>query len=821
MKKVMHYQLDVKPKRTERIQNLLNYVRSQEPMICIERARYVTESYKETETLPAILRRAKADEKVFTNMSIYILPGSLLVGNQASRPRGVALFPEFAVDFLERELIYHDPYDPADRPADRYKVDDRLLPELKKIINWWKGRTHKERIYANLPDEAIRVHDKSWVVNDFNFMHGGDGHYSPDYPWLLEHGVGHIIRKCKDGLENLDWHEADAVDKMRFYEAVIISCQALIQWARRYANLAKEKAKTEKDPRRKEELLKIADICRWVPENPARNFHEALQFITFVQLAVQIEDNGQGISLGRLDQFLWPYYKKDLAEGKITPEEAEELFQNMFIILETVERFRSWPDTDYFRGNPIFQNVTLGGVDPYTREDSSNELTYIILDAVANARTTQPTFYVRWHKKAPEEYKLKAAEVIRVGTGFPAVANDELYIKAMLRQGYSEEDAYNYCVISCAETGVQGLRGGRTGAAWYCLAKTLELTLYNGKDPRTGEQFHPNINGKDLSSFSNFEELWEAFCDQISYYLKIHVMLDNIIDKLWEEHLEEPLAAALGCPRTTLERGKALKQGGAKYDFSGNQTIGLANVANSLYAIKKLVFEDKKITGGQLLHALRTNFEDMNTDPTGPEIQQMCLSLPKYGNDIDEVDMLARDSLEYVCKELLKYKNTRYGRGPIGGTFQASTTTVSSNTPFGKITGALPDGRPAGKPLADGQSPMRGTDTKGPTAAVNSVSKLRNDLLCEGSLYNLKFRPEDLKGKDGLKRFVAIIDHYFDHGGMQMQFNVVGRETLRDAQKHPEEYSDLLVRVAGYSARFVNLAKEVQEDIIERTEERV
>ena len=416
---------------------------------------------------------------------------------------------------------------------------------------------------------------------------------------------------------------------------------------------------------------------------------------------------------------------------------------------------------------------------------------------------------------------MRVAEVIRLGTGYPAIANDDLYIKAMRLRGYSESDAYNYCVISCAETGTSGLRGGRTGAAWFCLAKVLEMTLYNGRDPRSGITLHVNRNNKDLSSFASYDKLWEAFKYQIDFYLRIHVVLDNTIDKLWEEYMEEPLASAFGCPQTTLERGKSLKKGGAKYDFSGNQTIGLANVANSLYAIKKLVFEDKIITGRQLLHALETNFEDTTTDSSGPEIQQMCLSIPKYGNDVDEVDLIARDALMYVCEELPKYKNTRYGRGPIGGVFQASTTTVSSNTPFGKITGALPDGRKALTPLSDGQSPMRGTDVKGPTAAVNSVSKLRNDLLTEGSLYNLKFLPNDLKGPEGLKRFIVIIDHYFSRGGMQMQFNVVSKETLLSAQKHPEEYLNLIVRVAGYSAYFVTLSEEVQQDIMERTEERL
>lgn len=539
--------------------------------------------------------------------------------------------------------------------------------------------------------------------------------------------------------------EPEALERKRFYEAVIICCKAVVKWAHRYADLAERMAAEEADAGRRTELLKLAEVCWWVPEHPARDFYEALQFMTFVQVSLQIEDNAQGICPGRFDQVMWPYYQKDVAAGRLTREKALELAQNFFIVLSTIDRIRSWDDTDYFRGKPVFQNLTIGGIIPETGEDATNEVTYVVLEAIANTRTLQPSHYARWHKNAPEEYKMKVAEVIRLGTGFPALANDELYLAAMLNRGYEYKDAANYCIVGCAEPGVPGLRGGRTGAAWYCLAKVFEMALYNGWDPRSGAVLHPNPSGKDLSTFSSFAEVWEAFAAQARFYVKMAVLMDNVTDKLWEEYIEEPLASTFGCAPTTLERGRSIKRGGAKYDFSGNETIGLANVANSLYAIKKLVFEERRLTGEQLKHALLTNFEDLSTDPTGPEIQQMCLSLPKYGNDVDEADFLARDVLALICEEFPKYRNTRHGRGPLGGVFQVSTTTVSSNTPFGRITGALPDGRKRGTPLADGQSPMRGTDTKGPTTAVRSVAKMRNVLLSEGSLYNLKLLPQDLK----------------------------------------------------------------------------
>jgi pyruvate-formate lyase len=315
----------------------------------------------------------------------------------------------------------------------------------------------------------------------------------------------------------------------------------------------------------------------------------------------------------------------------------------------------------------------------------------------------------------------------------------------MMNRGYEYRDAADYCIIGCAEPGPPGRRGGRTGAAWYSLAKCLEMALYNGRDPHSGVELHRNSSNRSLEAFTSYAEVWSAFVEQARYYLGLIVVLDNAIDKVYEEFIDEPLASVIACPETCLARGKSLKQGGAKYDFTGNQTIGLAVVANSLYAIKELVFERQALTGSALLHAMVTNFEDRKTVPSGPEIRQMCLHVAKYGNDVDEVDSIARDALALVCEELPTYRNTRWGRGPIGGVFQASTTTVSSNTPFGRVVGALPDGRLAGTPLSDGQSPFRGSDTLGPTAAMNSVSKLRLVLLSEGSLYNMKLVPQDLR----------------------------------------------------------------------------
>ena len=740
-----HFQLASRPVRSSRIDGLLEYTQQVHAGICLERARAVTRSYQETEPLPQIVRRARALERILRESSLYVLPGSLLVGQQASKPNYSPLFPEFTVDFLERELFQGDPYYPPERPADRFEVDEASLPELQEVLAWWHGRTHKERVYAALPPDAVLAQDSVGAVNIVNFLHGGDGHFAPPYRWLFKRGLGALITDCERRRAALDVATNEGIESARFYDAAIITMRAVIDWANRYADLLDAMAAEETSGERRAELFAMAGICRQVPEHPARTFHESLQFMMFMQFAIQLEDNAQGICPGRFDQEMRDWYDADIASGTLDRDQALELLENSFVMLSVVERIRSWEDTDFFRGKPIFQNMTIGGIDPETGEDATNEVTYLVLDAIENTRTVQPSHYVRWHAAAPERFKMRVAEVVRLGTGFPAISNDALYIPAMLNRGYEYKDAANYCIVGCAEPGVPGMRAGRTGAAWLCIAKVIDMALNNGYDTRTSVTLHPNPSDRGLDKFETYEELWEAFADQARWYIGMAVLMDNITDKLWEEYIEEPFSSILSCPETTIERGRSLKRGGAKYDFSGNETIGLANVANSLYSVKRLVFDDRVLTGAQLLHALRTDYSDMTTDPTGPEIEQMCLGVPKYGNDIDAVDFIARDVLALVCQEFPKHTNTRHGRGPIGGVFQASTTTVSSNTPFGRITGTLPDGRKRGTPLSDGQSPMRGTDTRGPTAAVRSVGKLRNVLLSEGSLYNLKLLPQDLK----------------------------------------------------------------------------
>ncbi|MBU9736384.1 glycyl radical protein [Diplocloster agilis] len=739
------YQISTEPVRTERIDRLHRYITSSKYGICVERGRLLTEYYRAHTDEAPIKRRANGMNHVLQNMSIYILPGSMFAGNQASHPRWAPLFPEFDMEWMESEMLNGDPYFPDQRPEDRYILREEDKPAIREICDFWKGQTVTDMLRTRLPKEALATHFQIKAADIGAYFQGGDGHFAPDHPWLIQNGVQTIIDQCEEGLANIDYkNDPECVKKKDFYEAAMISANAIIQFAARYADLAEKLAAEETDETRKRELLEMAGICRHVPKYPARNFREALQFIIFTHICIQIEDNGAGISFGRYDQFMQPYYEAGIADGTLTRELATELTENFFLQIYTCNKVRSWVDTDFFRGVPMFQNLTIGGVDPETMADATNDMSYIALDATYNTRVPQPSLTVRFHKKTPMEFKMRVAEVVRLGTGLPSIFNDEVYTRAMMNRGYEMRDAYNYCIIGCIEPGAPGLLGGRTGGAWLNCTKALEMSLYNGKDPRTGICLHENANGKTLATFESYQEAEDAFTDQMKYYIKMEAILENTIDQVWEEKLEEPMAAIFACPTTTIPRGKPIKQGGAKYDLTGQQTIGTANVANSLYVIKKLIFEDKVITGAQLQHALETNWQDETTTPTGPQIKAMCLAVPKYGNDVDEVDFLARDMMAMIAKELSSYKNTRYGRGPIGGTLHCSTSTVSSNTPFGHVCGATPDGREAYMPVADGQSPMRGTDVSGPTAAIASVAKLHNELFSCGSLYNMKFSPEEL-----------------------------------------------------------------------------
>ena len=490
------YQL-VEPKLSDRIKNLLSIIRGQKWELFIERARYLTEAYKKYKNLHPVIKRAKALENILMKKHIYILPGELIVGNFAPKPRGAQIYPEYSTSYYRREIFHQrnerleeldgEYYYPPERPADAFEIDESIKPELKEILDWWDEHgTHEERMYNMLPEEAIIAHDKIKVLNIQDYIQGGIGHFAPDYDWLLENGLGKVIEICKEKLKEIRLSpDPEDYNKRANYEAFIITCRAVINYAHRYRDLAKEIAAKTEDPKRREELNKIAEICDHVPEKPARTFHEALQFMYFIHHVIRLEDKGAGISIGRFDRTLWKYYENDIKNGRLTKEEALELIENFFLKIYEINDMKSWGCTNYFRGSPQFQNLTIGGVDPETMQDITNDLTYLVLEATANLRIENPSISFRWHLNTPEEIKRKVAETIRVGIGFPSLYDDAVYVPAMINRGYQLRDALNYCIIGCVEPGPPGLLGGRTGGAWFNLAKVLEMTLYGGEDPRT------------------------------------------------------------------------------------------------------------------------------------------------------------------------------------------------------------------------------------------------------------------------------------------------------------------------------------------------
>jgi formate C-acetyltransferase len=802
--------------RSERIETLRNRLIEAKAEICSDRAVLLTEAYKMYQGLPVVLKRAKALAHILDNMKISMAEGELIVGSLGTKLRTAPIFAEFAMDWLIEELD-GKPFRPEDRPGDKYFISEEDEQALRGIYGFWKNNDHEHRCLNAFPPESmiskkVGVNDSHWL------MTGGDGHLVVDLEGILRKGLKDNIARAQKRLQELDFSDPAQAEQKPFLEAVVISCEAVIRFAKRYAKMARDLAEVEKDAQRKEELLKVADVCENVPENPARDFYEGLQSAWLINLTLQIEVNGHSISMGRLDQTLIGLYTKDIEAGTIEYEDALELMENLFLKMFQLLKINCWDNTKALAGYQLFQNITVGGQDK-NGKDSTNELSFLVLNAQAAIALNTPSISLRYHNRISDRLMYAAFDVTRIGGGQPAIYSDEVYMPALVNRGISWEDASNYSIVGCVEAIVEGKQTGRpNGAGFINLGKIIELALYNGKDPNTGICLQPG-NG-DLTTFKSFEELYEAFKTQARYYFKLQVITDNAIDRMTEMEIADPYVSSL--VSDCIGRGKTMKQGGAIYDYCGPLYVGVANVGNTLAAIKKVVFDDKTITGAQLMHAIKTNYADMITSPTGPEIHKMVLDVPKYGNDDDYVDDIMVDYFRFICEETVKYKTTRFGRGPIGGFWQPSTSSVSSNVPFGAIVGALPDGKKAGEPLADTSSPTHGTDTKGLTASLKSVGKLPTVLVSGGQLLNIKVMPSSLTPGLPVKKLYQVIRTYFsDFKGMHVQINCISANTLKKAQEKPQQYKDLMVRVAGYSALFTPLDKALQDDIIERTEHTV
>jgi pyruvate formate-lyase/glycerol dehydratase family glycyl radical enzyme len=788
---------------TPRVQQLREGLLSITPEVCVERARYVTEAYREHKADPAVVRRAKALARVLDHMTIFVGEGELIVGNQASRPRAAPIFPEYSVHWIEQEI---DEF--AHRPADVYLVRPEVKTELLEgVLPYWKGRTLYDRVTAVLPEHVLKSQQLG-VISGRGNITSGDGHIIVDYPKLLSVGLEGTIAEAEEAMQGLSAYRALDARKRAFYQAVGIACRAAIRFAARYAKEAERQAAQETDAVRQGELRDIAGVCRRVPAKPPRTFHEALQMAWFAHLVTQIESNGHSFSMGRLDQYTHPFYQADIETGRLSEAKALELLQCLWLKLFSVIKIRPWAHTRFGIGYPTYQNVTVGGQDR-TGQDATNELSYMVLRTIRETRLTQPNVSARYHSGTPERFLIECGRTIKMGFGMPAMKNDEIIIPALLEKGVRPDDAYDYAIVGCVEAAVPGRWGYRnTGMAFLNMLKVLELAYNDGRDPRTGVRLCSGTGS--LTEFQSFDELYEAFLKQLCFYTECHVQMDTYGDLALEELVPDAFCSAL--VSDCIARGQTIKEGGAVYDVVSGVQSGLANVANSLMAIKDLVYGRGALSLEELQHALDANFEGGK----GERVRQLLLSAPKYGNDIEEVDQLASRVLSDYLQEASKYRTTRHGRGPIGGTYAGSTSNISANVPLGQPVGATPDGRKAAEPIAEGVSPTHGTAGKGPTAVMRSVTRLPTIKMI-AQLLNLRLAPNSLDTEDGLQRLAQLLRGFQALKGWHVQFNTVSTETLLDAQKHPERYRDLVVRVAGYSALFVTLDKATQDDIIART----
>lgn len=791
---------------TPRMEKFREEVLDKKPYICAERAMLVTETYKKHKNQPAVMKRALMLQNILEKMSIYIEDETLIVGNQAASNKDAPIFPEYTLDFVIDEL---DTFEKRD--GDVFYITEETKEKLRFIAPFWENNNLRARGGALLPDE-VAVFMETGFFGMEGKLNSGDAHLAVDYRTMLEIGLKGYEERVKKLRTELDLCVPENIDKNCFYKAVLIVIQAVKDFAHRYAVLAREKAETA-DSLRKAELLEIARICDKVPYEPAETFREAVQATWFIQLILQIESNGHSLSYGRFDQYIYPYYKSDLEKGAITPEQAVEILTNLWIKTLTINKVRSWTHTLSSAGSPMYQNVTVGG-QTRDKKDAVNELSFLVLRSVAQTRLPQPNLTVRYHKGLSKAFMDEAIEVMKLGTGMPAFNSDEVIIPSFIEKGVLEEDAYDYSAIGCVETAVPGKWGYRcTGMSYLNFPRVLLITMNDGIDPTSGKRFTKGYGR--FQDFKTYEELEAAIEKTTRELTRMSVIVENAIDLAIERECPDILCSAL--TQDCIGRGKTLKEGGAVYDFISGLQVGIANMADSLAAIKKLVYEEGKITPQQLMDALEDDF----TSPENKKIQRMLINdAPKYGNDDDRADQLVVDVYNAYIDEMKKYPNTRYGRGPIGGIRYAGTSSISANVGQGMGTMATPDGRHARQPLAEGCSPAHGMDKNGPTAVFKSVSKLPTHEITGGVLLNQKVTPQLLAKEENKEKLAMIIRTFFDRlDGYHVQYNVVSKETLLDAQAHPEDHKDLIVRVAGYSAFFNVLSKATQDDIIGRTEQ--
>ena len=760
---------------TNRTQRLKDRLFANPREISLERALLYTASHKQTEGEPVMIRRAKATAWVLDHVQISIRDDELIAGNRTIKPRAGIMSPEMDPYWLLKEL---DQF--PTRPQDRFNIseeDKRIYRE--ELFPYWENRSMKDFINSQMTDEVKTA--VSTQIFSVNQTDKGQGHIIIDYPRLLENGLAALVAELK------------ALNKQHpqnsFYQAVLILLEASQRHILRYAALADDMAAGCGDGQRRKELETIADISRHNAVHRPEDFWQACQLFWYMNIILQYESNASSISLGRFDQYMLPYYQASLNRGQ-DPQFLQELLESLWVKCNDIVLLRSTSSARYFAGFPTGYTALLGGLTE-TGRSAVNILSFLSLDAYQNVRLPQPNLGVRVNELIDRPFLRKTAETIRLGTGIPQIFNDEVVIPAFLNRGVSLEDARDYSVVGCVELSIPGRTYGLHDIAMFNLLKVMEIVMLENES-------NPDIT---------WDGLINQIRDKIRYYIKLMVEGSNICDIGHRDWAPVPLLSSF--IEDCVQHGQDITEGGARYNFSGVQGIGIANLSDSLHALKGMVFEQKRLSFAELIAVLKANFQT----PEGEKIRARLINrFEKYGNDIDEVDNISADLLRFYCKEVERYQNPR------GGHFTPGSYTVSAHVPLGSVVGATPDGRLAGEQLADGGlSPMLGQDVQGPTAVLKSVSKLDNFLLSNGTLLNVKFTPATLAGDGGLNKLADFLQAFTRLKLQHIQFNVVNADTLREAQQRPQDFAGLVVRVAGYSAFFVELSQEIQDDIIRRT----
>lgn len=784
------------PRITKLKEQYENYV----PTLHLDLAKVKTDVMKATEGEPMCIRRAKAFKKYCETKTITILPHELIIGNTGSAPRQAEVTPEVSADWISEELDTM-----STRQYDPLQIDEASKNLWREEIEpYWKGKTVLNQWLTRIPEEVRDLGYKSGIIDAEIKTQTGPGEIAIGYEnILIPQGYGGIKAHAEKVKAGLDLTNIEDIGKSEYLTSIIITCEGMEILAERHAEAAEKLAAEETDETRKKELIEIAERCRWVGVHPPRTFAEACQLIWFTQVGLYLELSAPSYSLGRFDQYMNPLLQSDIEKGIATKEECLEVLECLWVKMAEQIWYMSLEGAKYYSGYTAFQNTMVGGIDK-DRNDAVNDVSYMVLTATREVRLCQPPISVRLNKKNPEAFLKAIAETVKVGTGYPAVHADSVGIANLIQKGIPEEEAWNWCALGCVEPSLPGkLHQWSTSASWN-FGAAVEFVLTNGIHRMSGGDY--GVKTGDVNELKTFDQFYDAVKQQIAYMIRQSNVYSNITEIAQKELCPAPLASMLieGC----VESGTDIMAGGAKYNVGpGTLGIGIADACNCLAAVKKLVYEDKKITFDELNKALAADFKGYE------RIQQMLINdAPKYGNDDPYVDIFAKELAHFVVEEHHKYKTMN------GEYFMPSLYPVSSNIPQGQYIGALPSGRNAGQPLADGCSPCHGTETLGPTAVLKSYANIDGKEVDGGMLLNIKFDPATVRGEDGTQRIVDYLKAFEDLDVYEVQFNVIDRETLEDARVHPENYKSLLVRVAGYSAYFVELSKPLQDDIMGRTE---